>query len=178
MSLNLLHDITPGDNIPNEITVIVEINKGSKNKYELDKKTGLIKLDRVMYSGQDYPFDYGFVPQTHWHDGDPLDVVLLTTYPLVPGLLLNARPVGVMDMVDNGESDAKIIAVPVDDPRFKKVQDLHDVNAHTIEEIKHFFETYKQIQKKEVTIPTIRDARAAKEVIVEALELYKKEYKQ
>jgi inorganic pyrophosphatase len=117
---------------PNEITVVVEIQKGSKNKYELDKATGLIKLDRVMHTGQDYPFDYGFVPQTHWHDGDPLDVVLLTTYPLVPGLLLEARPVGVMDMIDNGESDAKIIAVPVEDPRFKNTNDLSDINPHTL----------------------------------------------
>ncbi len=176
MSFNLLHDITPGKNVPEEITVIVEINKGSKNKYELDKETGLIKLDRVMHTSQDYPFDYGFVPQTHWHDGDPLDVVLLTTHPLIPGILLDARPVGVMDMIDNGESDAKIIAVPVDDPRFKKVKDLSDVNPHTIEEIKHFFETYKQIQKKEVSIPTIRDAAAAKEVIIESIALYKKEF--
>lgn len=176
MSFNLLHDIAPGKNIPEEITVVVEIQKGSKNKYELDKETGLIKLDRVMYTGQDYPFDYGFVPQTHWHDGDPLDVVLITTYPLVPGLLLAARPVGVMDMMDDGESDAKIIAVPVKDPRFKNVQDLSDVNPHTVEEIKHFFETYKQMQKKEVTIPTIRDAAAAKAVISESIDLYKKEF--
>jgi inorganic pyrophosphatase len=174
--MNLLHDIAPGNNIPHEITVIVEINKGSKNKYELDKASGLIKLDRVMHTGQDYPFDYGFVPQTHWHDGDPLDVVLLTTYPLVPGVLLDARPVAVMDMIDNGESDAKIIAVPVEDPRFKNIKDLHDVNPHTIEEIRHFFETYKQIQKKAVTIPTIRDAKAAMEVITEGVELYKKEF--
>ena len=138
--MNLLHDITPGKNIPNEINVIVEINKGSKNKYELDKETGLIMLDRVMYTSQDYPFDYGFVPQTHWHDGDPLDVVLLTTHPLVPGLLLTARPVGVLDMIDDGESDAKILAVPVKDPRFNEIKDLSDVNPHTIEEIRHFFE--------------------------------------
>ncbi len=174
--MNLLHDITPGKNVPGEINVIVEINKGSKNKYELDKETGLIMLDRVMYTSQDYPFDYGFVPQTHWHDGDPLDVVVLTTHPLVPGLLLTARPVGVFDMIDDGESDAKIIAVPVKDPRFKDIKDLRDVNAHTIEEIKHFFETYKQIQKKTVTIPTIRDAKAAMEVITESIELYKKEF--
>lgn len=174
--MNLLHDITPGANVPNEITVVVEINKGSKNKYELDKETGLIKLDRVMHTSQDYPFDYGFVPQTHWHDGDPLDVVLITTYPLIPGTLLDARPVGVMDMIDNGESDAKIIAVPVEDPRFKNVNSLGDVNPHTIEEIKHFFETYKQIQKKQVTIPTVRDADAAKEVILEAVALYKTEF--
>ncbi len=174
--MNLLHDVTPGKKIPNEINVIVEINKGSKNKYELDKETGLIMLDRVMYTSQDYPFDYGFVPQTHWHDGDPLDVVLLTTHPLVPGLLLTARPVGVLDMIDDGESDAKILAVPVKDPRWNEIKDLSDVNPHTIEEIKHFFETYKQIQKKTVTIPTIRDAKAAMEVITEGVALYKKEF--
>lgn len=176
MSLSLLHDITPGDNIPNEINVIVEINKGSKNKYELDKTTGLIKLDRVMYTGQDYPFDYGFVPQTHWHDGDPLDVVLLTTYPLIPGILLTARPVAIIDMIDGGDSDAKIIAVPTEDPRFKNVKDLTDVNPHTVEEIIHFFETYKTMQKKVVTIDGVRDAKAAKSVIEEGIELYKKEF--
>ncbi|MFA6608523.1 MAG: inorganic diphosphatase [Candidatus Paceibacterota bacterium] len=176
MSLNLLHDITPGDNIPNEITVVVEINKGSKNKYELDKATGLIKLDRVMHTGQDYPFDYGFVPQTHWHDGDPLDVVLLTTYPLIPGTLLTARPVAIVDMIDGGESDAKIIAVPIEDPRFKNVDDLDNVNPHTIKEITHFFETYKQIQNKEVIIESVRDAKSAKAVISEAVDLYKKEF--
>ncbi len=174
--MNLLHDIAPGKNVPEELNVIVEINKGSKNKYELDKETGMIMLDRAMYTSQDYPFDYGFVPQTHWHDGDPLDVVLLTTSPLLPGILLTARPVGVLDMIDDGESDAKVIAVPVKDPRFADVKDLSDVNPHTIEEIKHFFETYKQIQKKTVTIPTIRDAKAAKEVITEAIALYKKEF--
>jgi inorganic pyrophosphatase len=173
--MNLLHDIAPGKNVPDEINVIVEINKGSKNKYELDKETGMIMLDRVMYTSQDYPFDYGFVPQTHWHDGDPLDVVLLTTNPLVPGVLLKARPVAVFDMIDDGESDAKILAVPVKDPRFAEIKDLSDVNPHTIEEIKHFFETYKQIQKNEVTIPTVRSMQEAKEVIKEAVELYKKE---
>ena len=174
--MNLLHDIVPGKNIPEEINVIVEINKGSKNKYELDKETGLIMLDRVMHTSQDYPFDYGFVPQTHWHDGDPLDVVLLTTHPLVPGLLLVARPVAVLDMIDDGESDAKIIAVPVKDPRFKNVKDLSDINPHTIEEIKHFFETYKQIQKKAVTIPTVRGVKEAMAVVEEGVALYKKEF--
>lgn len=173
MSLSLLHDITPGDNIPNEITVIIEIAKGSKNKYELDKTTGLIKLDRVMHTGQDYPFDYGFVPQTHWHDGDPLDVVMLTTYPLISGVLLTARPVAVIDMIDGGDSDAKIVAVPTEDPRFKNIKDLSDVNPHTIEEIIHFFETYKTIQKKVVTIDGVRGAEDAKNVIKEAVALYK-----
>ena len=174
--MNLLHDISAGDNVPNEINVIVEINKGSKNKYELDKETGLIKLDRVMKTSQDYPFDYGFVPQTHWHDGDPLDVVLLTTYPLIPGILVVARPIAIMDMIDGGESDAKIIAVPVQDVRFKSFKDITDINEHTLKEIEHFFTTYKSIENKVVTIPTTRDAKAATEAVLEGVELYKKEF--
>ncbi len=174
--MNLLHDITPGNNAPDEINVIVEINKGSKNKYELDKETGLIKLDRVMHTGQDYPFDYGYVPQSHWHDGDPLDVVLLTTYPLVPGLLLTARPFAVLQMTDNGESDAKILAVPVEDPRFKHIVDLASAPQHFVKEVKHFMETYKMIQNKVVTIDATEDADRAKEVIKEGLALYKSHY--
>jgi len=148
--MNLLHDIAPGTT--EEMNVIVEIPKGSKNKYEIDKETGLIALDRVLHSAQDYPFDYGFVPQTLWDDGDALDVVLLTTYPLMPGILVRARPIAILPMVDGGESDAKVLAVPCDDPRFKEVQDLKDVNKHTLKEIAHFFLTYKQIQNKEVTL--------------------------
>ena len=126
-----------------------------------------------MHTGQDYPFDYGFVPQTHWHDGDPLDVVLLTTYPLFSGVLLTARPVAVIDMVDGGASDAKIIAVPTEDPRFNNIKDLKDINPHTVEEIIHFFETYKVIQNKIVTIDGVRGAIEAKSVIQEAVALYK-----
>lgn len=174
MSLNLLHDITPGKNVPDVMTVIVEIPKGSLNKYELDKETGLIKLDRVSHTAQAFPFDYGFVPQTHWHDGDPLDVIIITTAPLIPGILVDVRPVGVMDMIDSGESDAKIIAVPVDDPRFNHVMDLADVNPHFIKEATHFYENYKKLQNKVVTIPTVRDAKAAKEVVMESRELYTK----
>ena len=105
--MNLWHDINPGTK--EKMTVVVEINKGSKNKYEIDKETGLIALDRVMHTSQDYPFDYGFVPKTLWDDGDPLDVVLLTTYPLVPGIVVHARPVAIIDMVDGGDSDVKIV---------------------------------------------------------------------
>ena len=173
MPLSLLHDISSGDDVPNKITVVVEISKGSKNKYELDKTTGLIHLDRVMHTGQDYPFDYGFIPRTHWYDGDPLDVVLLTTYPLISGVLLTARPVAVFDMVDGHDSDAKILAVPTEDPRFNNIKDLSDVNPHTVEEIIHFSETYKQIQKKSVTIDGVRGVEDAKKVIEEAIAMYK-----
>ncbi len=160
-------------NSKGNINVIIEIQKGSKNKYELDKETGLIMLDRVMHTGQDYPFDYGFVPNTLWHDGDPLDVVLISTYSLLPGILLEAKVLGVMNMIDAGESDAKIIAVPAKDPRFDHINDLSDVPAHTIKEYQHFFETYKIIQNKKVTIPSIDNKESAMKVISEAIELYK-----
>ncbi len=148
--MNLVKDIASGTK--DIMNVIIEIPKGSKNKYEIDKETGLIALDRVMHTSQDVPYDYGFIPQTLWEDGDPLDVVVLTTYPLFPGLLVKVRPVGLVDMVDSGEGDVKIIAVPASDPRWEHVQDLEDVNKHTLKEIEHYFLTYKQIQKKEVVI--------------------------
>lgn len=175
--MNLLHDIPAGANAPEIINVIIEIPKGSKNKYEIDKETGLIMLDRTLHTAQDYPFDYGFMPQSHWEDGDPLDVVVLTTYPLAPGILVKVRPVGVVNMIDDGESDAKIIAVPEKDPRFNHVQDLKDVNPHTIKEIEHFFLTYKQLQKKEVTIDSTEDKTAAHKAILKSQELYTEKQK-
>jgi inorganic pyrophosphatase len=168
--MNLLHDIAPGQ--ASEMNVIVEINKGSKNKYEIDKATGMIALDRVMHSAQDYPFDYGFVPQTLWDDGDALDVVLLTTYPLFPGILVRARPVAIMHMIDGGEADEKVIAVPVDDPRFADIQDLTDLNKHTVKEIAHFFATYKQIQKKEVEVGEFEGKAAAEAAFARAVQIY------
>ena len=174
MSMNLWHDLEPGSK--DSITTIIEINKGSKNKYEIDKKTGLIALDRVLHTAQDYPFDYGFVPQTLWDDGDPLDVVLLTTYPLFPGCLVKVRPVGVMWMIDGGDSDAKIIAVPEEDPRFNHVKDLKDVNPHFLKEMEHFFLTYKQLQKKEVSVNGFDGAEKAMEAFEKSVKAYKDKY--
>lgn len=147
--MNLLHDIAPGTK--DEMNVIIEIPNGSQNKYEIDKETGLIALDRVLHTAQRYPFDYGFVPQTLWDDGDALDVVLLTTQPLLPGILVRARPIGILPMIDSGDKDEKVLAVPASDPRFADIKDLGDVNPHTLKEISHFFLTYKQLQNKEVT---------------------------
>ena len=182
MSLNLLHDITPGNNVPEELTVVIEINKGSLNKYELDKETGLIKLDRVSHTAQTFPFDYGFVPQTHWHDGDPLDVIVIATAPLIPGILVDVRPVAVMDMIDSGESDAKIIAVPTSDRRFDHVHSLEDINKHTLKEFTHFFETYKNLksddgkEKHPVVINGIEDKDKAMEAISKSIALYKEKF--
>lgn len=170
--MNLLHDIAPGT--AEEMNVIIEIPRGSKNKYEVDKETGLIALDRVNHTAQAYPFDYGFVPQTLWDDGDALDVVVLTTEPLFPGLLLQVRPVGIMHMVDGGEADEKVIAVPVGDPRFNDVKDLKDVNPHTLKEISHFFATYKQLQNKTVEVGEFEGASAATAAFDRAVEMYGK----
>lgn len=174
--MNLWHEISAGDDIPNLINVIVEIPKGSKNKYEIDKENGLIKLDRAMKSAQDYPFDYGFVPQSLWDDGDALDVVLLTTYPLFPGILVEARPVAVMRMIDGGEGDDKIIAVPKNDPRWEDVEDLSDINKHTVKEIQHFFETYKTIDGKKVEITGVDDRAAAYEAVQKGLRMYQDKF--
>ena len=170
--MNLIKEISPGT--AEEMNVIVEINKGSKNKYEIDKETGLIALDRVMYTSQDYPYDYGFVPQTLWDDGDPLDVIILTTTPLFPGLLVKVRPVAMMDMVDDGESDVKIIAVPVKDPRWDDVKDLVDVNKHTIKEMEHFYKTYKELQNKSVAVKGFSGKNEAMKTFNKAIESYKK----
>ena len=174
--MNLWHEVSAGEETPAVINVIVEIPKGSKNKYEIDKKTGLIKLDRAMKSAQDYPFDYGFMPQTLWEDNDALDIVLLTTYALAPGILVEARPVGVMRMIDSGEGDDKIIAVPKDDPRFDEIQDLADINKHTLKEMQHFFETYKSIEGKEVRIDGFQGKTEAQEAVKKGLALYQEKF--
>ncbi|MDQ5931088.1 MAG: inorganic pyrophosphatase [Patescibacteria group bacterium] len=174
--MNLLHEITPGKQVPDVINVIIEIPKGSKNKYELDKETGLITLDRALHTSQDYPFDYGFMPQSHWADGDPLDVVVLTTYPLESGVLVKVRPVGIMHMVDDGESDAKILGVPDHDPRWNDVKELEDINKHTLKEIEHFFLTYKKLQHKEVHIDGIEGRDKAIEAVNKSIQAYKEKF--
>jgi inorganic pyrophosphatase len=174
--MNLWHDITPGKKVPEEVNVIIEINKGSKNKYEIDKETGLIALDRAMHTAQDYPYDYGFVPQTLWDDNDALDVVLLTTYPLVPGIMVAVRPVAIMNMIDSGDADDKVIAVPVDDPRWDEVRDLADINKHTIKEMEHFFATYKKIQNKIVEVTGFKGKKEAQEAVVRSMKLYSEKF--
>lgn len=172
--MNLWHDVSPGEK--GKINVIVEINKGSPNKYEIDKKTGLIALDRVAHTSQDFPFDYGFVPQTLWHDNDPVDVILLTTFPLNPGILVRARPVALMNMIDSGEGDDKVIAVPADDPRWDDVMDLDDINKHTLKEMEHFYSTYKKLQNKTVEVTGFKGRTEAEQVFEEGKKLYKDKY--
>jgi inorganic pyrophosphatase len=179
--MNLWHDVSRGDNIPEKFNTIIEIPKGSENKYEIDKETGLISLDRANYSAASYPFDYGFVPQTLWDDNDALDVVVLSTFPLFPGILVEVRPVAVMEMIDDGESDYKIIAVPSEDKRWDDVNDIEDLNKHKLREIKHFFETYKMLKIEEggheiVQINGIKGKAEAIKAVVKSMKLYDDKY--
>jgi inorganic pyrophosphatase len=176
--MNLWHDIKAGDNVPETVNVIVEIPKGSHNKYEIDKDTGLIKLDRANYNSSPYPCEYGFVPQTLWEDGDAVDVLLLATYQIHPGILVSARPVAIMEMTDDGESDHKIICVPVDDVRWNDVTDLKDLNQHTLKEFKLFFETIKLLKGKpvEVTVHGFKGKAEAVAAINKSIQLYQEKF--
>lgn len=176
--MNLWHDVGVGEKSPNEINVIIEIPKGSTNKYEMDKETGLIKLDRANYSTAAYPVDYGFAPQTLWDDGDALDVVVLTTWPLHPGILVKVRPIGVIEMIDNNDSDYKVIGVPTDDKRWDDVRAIKDINNHKIDEIVHFFETYKTLngEKHIVKINGIGNKAEAIKAIKKSIKLYKEKF--
>ena len=172
--MNLWHDIDPGT--ADEMVTVIEIPRGSQNKYEIDKETGLIKLDRVLHTAQVYPCEYGFIPQTLWEDGDALDTLVLSTEPFVPGVLVDIRPIGLMDMVDNGEPDAKVIGVPVGDPRWKNVNDIHDINPHTIKELEHFFCTYKQLQNKVCEVVAFKGAADAKAAFEKGKQLYAEKF--
>jgi inorganic pyrophosphatase len=174
MDKNIWHALPPGE--PERLNVVIEIPKMSRIKYELDKETGLIMVDRVLYSPMHYPANYGFVPQTLWEDGDPLDVLVMSHEPFVPGCLVKARPIGVMEMTDDGDSDAKILAVPIKDPRYDTIQDIDDLDPHTLEEIKHFFKVYKELQRKEVIVADWRNKPEAIKDINHSLELYQQKY--
>lgn len=173
--MNLWHDLPAGKK--NEINVIIEVPRGSKNKYEIDKKTGLIALDRVMHTSQDVPFDYGFVPQTLWDDDDALDVIVLTTYPLYPGVLVRSRPVAIMKMIDSGDADDKIISVPAEDPRWNDVKDLANINKHFLKEMKHFYSTYKDLQSKVVDVKGFKGKKEAEKAFERSKKLYAEKYK-
>lgn len=173
--MNVWHDVSFGDNAPEEVNLIIEIPTGSQNKYEIDKETGLIKLDRVLFSPFHYPGDYGFIPRTLGQDGDPLDGLVLMKFPTYPLTLMSVRPVGVLRMVDNGDNDEKILCVPVDDVRHDGATKLSDIPQAVQNEIAHFFETYKQLEGKKVEINGWGEAEEAKKVIQEGIERYKQE---
>jgi inorganic pyrophosphatase len=172
------HDIPPGKKAPDEVSVIVEIPKGSQNKYEFNKEAGVFALDRVLFSPIHYPGDYGIIPQTYAEDGDPLDALVLVTYPTYPGILINARPIGVLNMLDNGERDDKILCVPVHDIRMEHITDVSDIQGPIREEIAHFFEVYKQLEGKKVTLGGWDNAKQAHTIIKEAITSYATKFAQ
>lgn len=179
--MNLWHDVSRGEKAPAELNCIIEIPKFSYNKYEIDKETGLIALDRVNYGPSPYPFDYGFVPQTLWEDGDALDVVVLTTFPLQVGVLVSVRPIGVMEMIDSGESDYKIIAVPVKDKRWDEIKDIAQVSPHVLKEARNFFETYKQlksddVEKNKVVVSGFKGKDEAIKAVEQSIKLYNEKF--
>ncbi|MCC5994346.1 MAG: inorganic diphosphatase [Candidatus Aenigmarchaeota archaeon] len=173
--MNLMHDIDAGSE--EEINVVVENVKGSSNKIEYDNERGCFMLDRVLYSPVFWPFDYGFIPRTWHEDEDPVDVVLLTTYPTFPGCVVKARPIGVIIMEDEKGIDDKIVAVPIKDPRFKNIKSIDDLNEHLRKEIQDFFESYKKLEPgKFVKFKEWQGVEKAKEIIRKAKEEYKKKF--
>lgn len=167
------HNISPGNDIPNSVNAIIEIPKGSKAKYEIDKTSGLLKLDRVLFSSVMYPANYGFIPQTYCGDHDPLDILVLCSIDVYPLSIIEAKVIGVMHMVDNGEQDDKIIAVAKNDMSVNYIEDLSELPPHTMIEIVRFFKDYKILELKNVTIEHLLGKRYAQKVIMESLELYK-----
>lgn len=174
--MNVWHDINPSKITPDDFLAVVEIEKGSKKKYELDKETGLIKLDRILYTSTHYPANYGFIPRTLADDGDPLDVLILCNEPIDPLVLVRVYPIGVITMIDNGRNDEKIIAIPFEDPTFNSYKNIEELPAHIFDEMSHFFKVYKQLEDKETAVNEVMGRQAAVEVVRQCIENYKEIY--
>lgn len=169
---NIWHDISPKRINPEDFVCVVEISKGSKKKYELDKETGFIMLDRILYTSTHYPANYGFIPRTYGDDLDPLDVLLLCSEPIEPLTLVRAYPIGVISMIDNGHSDEKIIAIPFSDPTYNHYTDIDQLPSHIFDEMKHFFKVYKNLENKETAVNEIQGRDEAVKVIAQAIDSY------
>jgi len=170
------HDIEISGNIAEQLPVVIEVPKDSKVKYELDKATGLIRVDRVLFSSVRYPANYGFIPRTYCDDKDPLDILVLGQVSVVPLSLMRAKPIGVMKMIDQGEEDDKIIAVHADDPEYTHYTSMDELPPHRLMEVRRFFEDYKALENKTVVVEKFQDRQEALEVIQAALSLYAKTF--
>lgn len=170
--MNIWHDISPKKVNKEKFTSVIEIPKGSKIKYELDKDTGLLKMDRILHTSTHYPANYGFIPRTFAEDGDPLDVLMLCSETLVPLSLVECYPIGVIAMSDNGAADEKIICIPYNDPSYNVYTDIEQLPKHIFDEMSHFFQVYKQLEGKDTVIDEIQGAGKAKEIIQSCIDRY------
>lgn len=174
--MNIWHDISPKRIKASKFYAVIEISKGGKNKYELDKATGMLRLDRVLFTSTHYPANYGFIPRTYASDHDPLDVLVLCSEQIQPMTIVECVPIGVLTMIDENLNDEKIIAVPVNDPNYNCYKDITDLPRHRFDEIKHFFEVYKVLENKETSVSKIEGAESAKLVIQNCIDSYIRDF--
>ena len=170
------HGIHYGELAPRIVTAVIEISQGSRTKYEIDKASGLLKMDRVIYSSFYYPVNYGFIPQTYGGDKDPLDILVISSQQIQPLCLVSAKIIGVMQMVDSGDADDKIIAVADKDPSVNYINNLEELPKHFFEELRHFFEEYKRLENKSVSVEEFGDKATALKVVNDAIEFYKENF--
>lgn len=175
--MNIWHDIDPSRVTPEVFTAVIEISKGSKVKYELDKETGFLRMDRILYTSTHYPANYGFIPRTYADDNDPLDVLLLSSEVILPMSLVECYPIGVIVMEDGGDLDEKIIAVPSGDPTYNGYNRIEALPVHIAQEMTHFFSVYKELEGKSTALNSVRGADAAREIIRKCIEAYKKKFR-
>ena len=172
--MNIWHDINPDYIKPTDFSAVIEISKGSNCKYELDKETGMLRLDRVLYTATHYPANYGFIPRTYADDGDPLDVLVLCSEQIIPMTLVRVYPIGAMRMIDGGKLDDKIIAVPFSDPTYKGITSFDELPPHIFAEIKHFFTVYKQLENKQTAVKEFFTRKEAEQMIADAIKAYER----
>ena len=169
---NIWHDIPKNRITPEDFVCVIEITKGSRKKYELDKETGYIILDRILYTSTHYPANYGFIPRTYGDDNDPLDVLLICAEPLEPLTLVRAFPIGVISMIDNGRNDEKIIAIPFNDPNYNQYKSIDDLPRHLFDEMRHFFTVYKNLEHKTTAVDEVNGRDEAIKIISDAIKNY------
>ncbi|MBE6750984.1 MAG: inorganic diphosphatase [Ruminococcaceae bacterium] len=174
--MNIWHDINPERISRSSYAAVIEISKGSKMKYELDKETGLLRLDRVLYTSTHYPANYGFIPRTFAKDNDPLDVLVLCSEQIQPMSIVECYPIGVITMLDNGAPDDKIISIPFNDPTYNTYKDISQLPTHVFDEMKHFFSVYKTLEEKETAIDEVRGVLDAVSIIEDAIIAYKEKF--
>lgn len=176
MTLHLWHNLASGPNAPETVYAVVEVPKGNRNKYEYSKTAGVIKLDRVLYSPLHYPGDYGFIPQSYFEDGDPMDILVMMNAPTFPGCVIEARPLAMFKMIDKGEADYKVLAVPATDPNFDDYHTFDDIPRHFPREVEHFFMVYKQLQGTKVENEGWVGMEETHKAINKSIDLYKEKF--